>query len=90
MLYRDNVREDGRVMGPHELVYEDYILDTITGTITCGNKTISIKLDENPISFKMYKGFPVTVRYPTYYKKYTRNDSKIIDHHSDIYIYWKS
>lgn len=83
MLYRDNVREDGRVMGPHELVYEDYILDTITGQLDGDFSTI-IKLDENPLYFWV-DIYDVCVRYPTYVKMYSDGQSKIID--PDIYKY---
>jgi hypothetical protein len=51
MLYYGNVREDGRVIQPHELVFDYYTLNGLTGFLYCKHFTLNVPIDESPIDF---------------------------------------
>jgi hypothetical protein len=76
MLYYGNVREDGRVIQPHEMVYSNIILNCITGLITFGGSEVFIELDDKPLDFAAFYGF-IYIVYEKYTKRYTIFGDKI-------------
>lgn len=70
MIYRGNIRSDGRIMYPHELTYGNNILDTITGMVTVAGIEGKVDLTDTPIRFTFLEGY-ITIFYMDYKDIYT-------------------